>query len=70
MSRIEINGPYKVRQPHYVSIDNNSDKVMWPIVHSNNIGVGNAIAWGTTELAAISIADGLNVMCAIRNQKG
>lgn len=69
MSRINIQGPYKVRPPHSVLIADVS-KEMFPVVHSNNIGVGNAIAWVATELSAQAVADGLNLLCAIRNQRG
>jgi len=71
MSTININGPYMVRQPHHIiKPGNTNSSKMWPVVHANNTGVDNAIAWAATEMSAQAIADGLNIMCAIRNQKG
>lgn len=70
---IYVTGPYQVRSPHYITVTIDcgvKQKNMFPVVHANNVGVGNAIAWAATELSAQAVATGLNMLCAIRNQKG
>jgi hypothetical protein len=53
---VSAGGYYRVREPHEVQIDTIGPITMYPVVHRNNIGVGNAIAWCQSERLAAWVA--------------
>jgi hypothetical protein len=64
---IRVNGPFKVREPHYIIIDDGRDteNLMWPVVNEGNIGVGSSIAWCPNKYNAQWFANALNMLLAI-----